>query len=83
MDSKGRSVPRADNLIRFDVLGNAEVIGVGNGNPNSHEADKASQRMAFNGLCQAIVQAGKGAGLITVTASADGLITGKVILKAG
>ncbi len=83
VDAKGRTVPRADNLVRFDILGNAQVIGVGNGNPNSHEPDKASSRMAFNGLCQAIVQGGKGSGMVTVTASADGLAAGKVVLKAG
>ena len=81
VDAKGRTVPKADNLIRFDVIGNAQIIGVGNGNPNSHEADKASSRMAFNGLCQAIVQGGKGSGLVTVTASADGLAAGKVTMK--
>ncbi len=82
VDAKGRTVPKADNLIRFDVAGAASVIGVGNGNPNSHEADKASQRLAFNGLCCAIVQTGKAAGLVTVTATADGLTLGKVVLKA-
>ncbi|CAL4866333.1 Beta-galactosidase BoGH2A [Asticcacaulis sp. MM231] len=80
-DAKGRPVPRADNLITFAVSGPAAVIGVGNGNPNSHEADKASQRKAFNGLCSAIVQV-TGVGGITVTASADGLTSGKVILKS-
>ena len=80
-DAYGRTVPKAANLVQFTVTGPAAVIGVGNGNPNSHEADKASQRMAFNGLCCAIVQT-TGAGAITVTASSDGLTAGRVILKA-
>jgi beta-galactosidase len=80
-DAKGRPVPKADNLITFTVSGPGAVIGVGNGNPNSHEADKASQRKAFNGLCSAIVQV-TGAGGITVTASAEGLTSGKVVLKS-
>ena len=80
-DAKGRPVPKAADLIRFDVTGPAAVIGVGNGNPNSHEPDKASQRMVFNGLCSAIVQAKKEAGSVTITASADGLKAGKVILR--
>ncbi|MBW8880538.1 MAG: DUF4982 domain-containing protein, partial [Asticcacaulis sp.] len=82
-DAKGRPVPKADNLIRFAVTGNAAVIGVGNGNPNSHEADKASERKAFNGLCSAIVQAGRSAGPVTIVASADGLKSGQVGLKLG
>ena len=80
-DAKGRPVSRADNLITFAVTGPASVIGVGNGNPNSHEPDKASKRMAFNGLCCAIVQT-TGAGAITVTASAEGLLPGKITLTS-
>ncbi|MDV6332206.1 beta-galactosidase GalA [Asticcacaulis sp. 201] len=80
-DAKGRPVPKADSLVRFTVSGPGAVIGVGNGNPNSHEADKASERKAFNGLCCAIVQV-TGAGAITVTASADGLAGGKLVLKS-
>jgi beta-galactosidase len=81
VDAYGRTCPRASNLVSFSVTGPAQVIGVGNGNPNSHEADKASQRMAFNGLCCAIVQT-TGAGTISVTAAAPGLASGKVALKA-
>jgi len=80
-DAKGRPVPKADNLIRFAVSGPGAVIGVGNGNPNSHEADKESQRKAFNGLCCAIVQV-TGAGGITVSAAAEGLVSGKVVLRS-
>ena len=80
-DSRGRPVQKADNLITFTVSGPGAVIGVGNGNPNSHEADKASQRKAFNGLCSAIVQV-TGAGGITIIANAEGLISGKVMLKS-
>ncbi|HTM81190.1 beta-galactosidase GalA [Asticcacaulis sp.] len=80
-DAKGRPVPKADNLIRFAVSGPGAVIGVGNGNPNSHEADKASERKAFNGLCCAIVQV-TGAGGITVAASAEGLSGSKVVLRS-
>lgn len=41
-DDKDRPVPGADNQITFTISGPGAVIGVGNGNPNSHEADKAS-----------------------------------------
>jgi beta-galactosidase len=73
-DQAGRPAPRADDLVRFSVDGPAAIIGVGNGNPTSHEADKAMQRRLFHGLAQAIVQsAGNGRDRITITASADGL----------
>ncbi|WAC49652.1 DUF4982 domain-containing protein [Asticcacaulis sp. SL142] len=82
-DAKGRAVPKADHLVTFSVSGPGAVIGVGNGNPVSHEADKASQRKLFNGLAQAIVQTDRKAGAITVTASAEGLRAGSVKLTAG
>ena len=81
-DAKGRPVPKAANLVTFSVTGPAAVIGVGNGDPNCHEADKASQRSTFNGLCCAIVQTQKTAGAIAITATADGLMLGKVVLKS-
>jgi beta-galactosidase len=73
LDAQGRVVPIADNLITFGISGSGKVIGVGNGDPSSHEPDKASQRHAFNGLCAAIVQATKQAGQITVQATSPGL----------
>jgi beta-galactosidase len=72
-DSQGRVVPVAQNLITFQVSGNGRLIGVGNGDPSSHEADKASERHAFNGLCVAIVQSMKQTGQINVQASTPGL----------
>lgn len=39
-DSKGRLVPIADNEITFSIEGEGKIIGVGNGNPSSHEAEK-------------------------------------------
>jgi beta-galactosidase len=68
VDARGRPVPTADNLLRFSAAG-GEVIGVGNGNPNSLEPDVATQRHAFNGLAQAIVRVGRGPVDISVTAA--------------
>jgi beta-galactosidase len=59
------------------------VIGVGNGDPSSHESDKASARSAFNGLCCAIVQAGTEKSTARVTAAAAGLLAGAVDVVLG
>jgi len=56
------------------------LIGMGNGDPSSHEPDKASHRSAFNGLAQAIVQTTGKAGTIRLKARAAGLKTGSVTL---
>ena len=65
-DAQGRVVPVTDNEVTFKVMGPAKVIGVGNGDPTSHESDIGSSRRAFSGLCMGIVQSAKSAGSITV-----------------
>ena len=78
LDAQGRVVPVAGNGITFKLSGPAKLIGVGNGDPSSHEPDKASQRSAFNGLAQAIVQTTGKAGTIKLRAKAAGLKTASV-----
>jgi len=80
VDKEGREVPNANQLIKFILTGDAKIIGVGNGDPSSHEPDKcvdgAWQRSLFNGKCQVIIQSGKTAGNIKFEAIADGLWKG-------
>jgi beta-galactosidase len=73
VDDEGRLVPVADNEIVFQLSGPGKVIGVGNGDPSSHEPDKAHKRRAFNGLCMAIVQSAREPGEIRLEASSPGL----------
>jgi beta-galactosidase len=47
VDSEGRIVPTAGQRLRFDVSGPARLIGMGNGDPGSHEADKPADRHRF------------------------------------
>lgn len=69
LDSKGRAVQTADLPIEFEVQGSGEIIGLGNGDPNSHEMEKGNKRSLFNGLAQVILQSKEGG-------------SGKLILKA-
>jgi beta-galactosidase len=39
-DKKGRVVPTANRNITFDIEGPGKIIGVGNGDPTSHEKDR-------------------------------------------
>ena len=84
-DEKGREVPTANNLLAFTISENAKIIGVGNGDPSSHEADTCKegnwQRSAFNGKCQVIIQAGKNVGDIKLEAKSNGLKSGAVLLQ--
>lgn len=81
-DAKGRIVPTANNLVKFSIEGPGKIIGVGNGNPNSHEPDKASERTAFNGYCMVLVQSNKQAGIIKLKAGSEKLKESEIIIKA-
>jgi beta-galactosidase len=70
LDARGRAVPTAQNRIAFKVTG-ATLIGVGNGDPNCLESDKAPRRSLYNGLAQVIIQAGSSPGDITLEAVSD------------
>jgi len=74
LDAQGNVVPTATNTVSFTVSGGA-IIGVGNGNPNSHDADKGTQIPLFGGLAEVIVQSTNVPGSITLTASSSGLPT--------
>jgi beta-galactosidase len=69
VDSTGRAVPTASNLINFKVAGEGALIGVGNGDPNCQESDKEPRRSLFNGLAQVILQSTKTPGTIEIEAS--------------
>ncbi len=91
-DAQGRAVPTADNRIIFELTGPGKIIGVGNGDPASHEPDQfisssetpspVWQRSLFNGLAQVIVQSTKEAGEIKLTARADGLTPVTAVVQA-
>ena len=70
IDGRGRTVPTANVKLAFKVAGAGRLIGVGNGDPNCLEPDKAAGRSLFNGLAQIIVQSTKRTGSIRVVASA-------------
>jgi beta-galactosidase len=82
LDSLGRVVPTASNNVTFTISGGA-IIGVGNGDPSSHEADKASsQRKVFNGFAQVIVQSTNQTGSIVLSATSSGLASTNVTIIA-
>ena len=83
VDAQGRIVPTADTDVTFAVTGAGHVAGVGNGDPTNHEPDKAPSRHAFNGKCMVIVGAGERPGGISLTASATGLKSAGLSMKAG
>lgn len=81
LDAKGRAVPTANSQLDFKLKGDGEIIGLGNGNPNDHDGEKAimpenrlASRKLYNGLAQVILQAKGGAvNPLQLTVKATGL----------
>ncbi|HMG69317.1 MAG TPA: beta-galactosidase GalA, partial [Chitinophagaceae bacterium] len=77
IDRQNRVVPDAGNLIHFTLSGDAKIIGVGNGDPSSHEPDKIFdslwQRHLFNGHCQVILQSGTSISMVHFEAKGEKL----------
>ena len=73
LDKDGNVVPKADNVINFEVTGEASLIGVGNGDNMNLDSFQASTRRAFNGKCLAIIKTTEIEGDIIFKATSEGL----------
>ena len=73
VDKKGRKVLNAQQEVTFQVEGNAEIVGVINGDINSDELTVGNQHALFNGTCTVILRAMRQAGVVTLKATAPGL----------
>ena len=49
-DAQNRMVPVATNNITFEISGPGKIIGVGNGDPSSHEPDVYLAQLPFNAI---------------------------------
>jgi beta-galactosidase len=81
-DAAGRIVPNADTLMTFSVEGPGQLMGTGNGNPESHEDDKSPCRSAFQGLCQVLVRTNGAGGDIRLIAEAEGIKRGEIVIHS-
>lgn len=81
VDENGTPVPRAKDLIRFNLTGPGEIAAVDSADNASLEPFQAAERRAYGGRCVALVKAHGGSGPIILTATAPGLGTGKISLE--
>lgn len=80
VDARGLRNPTAENLVKFELAGDAKIIGVGNANPVSLESFQLPQRKAWKGRCLVIVKAGEKGEAIRLKASVAGLPLAEVTL---
>lgn len=77
-DANGNPCPTENKKINFEAVGDGKILGVGNGNQNSHERDAASSRRLFNGRCQVKLKAAPGAKALALKAKCQGVLPATV-----
>lgn len=70
VDKKGRRVQTVDADIHFAVSGEADIVGVINGDINSNELTVGNHRKLYNGTCTVILRSKRQAGPVTLSVSA-------------
>ncbi|MCK6693662.1 MAG: hypothetical protein L6Q97_16395 [Thermoanaerobaculia bacterium] len=83
LDRDGNLCPLADNSVRFQVEGPAEIAGVDNGNPRSLAPFQTDNVQAFYGKAMLILRTREGnPGKVRVTASGNGLREGRISIES-
>jgi len=84
VDQNGVHNPNSAHRIQFKVEGAGYLKATDSGDPFSHESSKTGERTAFMGVCYAIIMANQNAGVIKISAQAEGLngvATTEIMLK--
>ena len=66
VDSKGRRVYGAQDLLSFEVEGDARIIAVTNGDMISDELNAVTERSLYNGSAMVILRSGISGGPVTL-----------------
>jgi beta-galactosidase len=82
LDAEGHMVPTAADQITFTLEGEGRILGLDNGQPDSHESFKGNTRKAFNGLALVILQSTGRRGAMTLSASAPSLTSAQIKINA-
>jgi beta-galactosidase len=79
VDQDGNVIPWADDVtINFEISGQGELAGVGNGNPSDMASFQQPVRKTYMGTCLAIVRPISTPGKIIIKAKAAGLKEGTI-----
>jgi len=82
VDENGVRVPDAEPEVKFDLVGPAKILGIGNGDLNNSENCQGDTHRAFQGRGLVILQAPTSPGSFVLTATAPGLESTAVSLQA-
>ncbi len=82
VDDAGNIVPNIEDvLVKYQVLGNGTLAGVGNGNPRDMSSFQRPEKKVFQGRGLVIVRSDGNIGEIIVKAEAEKLKIGNLTLK--
>ena len=81
IDDKGRKVKTKDVRVRFEIEGDARLLGVDNGAPANNQCFQSNSVQTSQGQCLAIIQSTKNAGVVKVRASVEGYKSQEVIIN--
>jgi len=82
VDKNGVRSPNVPVKIKFDISGPGEILAVDNSDNFCHERYKATERTTFKGTAIAIVRATANSGEVNLTASAEGMESVSVTIRA-
>jgi beta-galactosidase len=73
VDNSGSLIPDAAIKVNLAVAGVGELVASGNASPNDMESFRNAKCKTYNGRCMAIIRPYTKAGIIKLSAEADGL----------
>ena len=83
VDKKGRRVQTAEGEVTFTLTGDAQIVGVVNGDMTSEELTVGNSRRLFNGTCTVIVCSGRTDGPVVLEAAVPGMKSARLTLRKG
>jgi beta-galactosidase len=83
VDANNTVIPDSATVIHFSVTGPGKIIAVDNGNLLDHDPFQATERKLYEGHVLAILRATASSGVITLTATADGVSPETINISTG
>ena len=80
VDNRGLRSPMANSKLKFDVTGDADIIGVSNGDIASDELTVGNMRSLYNGSAMLILRSGKKPGKVKLNVSGQGYKSKTILL---
>ena len=82
VDNNGEMVYLADDSVKLEIIGPGEILGIENGDPKDLEPYSSLSRKVYQGRQLVYVRATSTPGTIKITAQAENMLAGEVIIES-